>query len=367
MITVADVAGYLESQFPLHRAAEWDNVGLLLGSRTAPVERILTCLTVTPDVAREAIAWPAQMIVTHHPVLFRAVKRLTDATAEGQMLLDLIRANVAVYCPHTSFDDCPGGINDLLAEKLNLRDIRPLRPWTADEKCKLVVFVPDGDLRRVSDAIFTAGAGVIGQYSQCSFRLQGAGTFLAGENTNPTVGEKGRHEEVSEWRLEAVCPKPAVPAVVAAMKQAHSYEEPAYDVYPLVETQTASGHGRVGTLPEPAAVGALASAIKKLLNSGPVQFVGSPDRQVHRLAVACGAAASFLEDAVRAGAEAFVTGEARFHDMLAAQASGIALVVPGHYATERFGVENLARQLSDQWPNVQTRASKMEADPANWV
>src|SRR5205085_5861888 len=169
-------------------------------------------------------------------------------TPEGRLVLSLAQAGVAVYSPHTAFDSTCGGINDLLAQRLGLLDVTALRPGTGAPQCKVVVFVPDSDLARVSDALFAAGAGHIGQYSQCSFRLAGTGTFFGSDATHPTVGEKGRREEVSEWRLEAVCPEAGVEAVIAAMRKAHSYEEPAYDVYPLWPAPAATGEGRLGRL-----------------------------------------------------------------------------------------------------------------------
>src|SRR5262249_54224513 len=159
---------------------------------------LLTCLTLTPEVAAEAAAEKAQLIVTHHPILFRAVKRLTASHPEGRTLLSLIRAGVAVYSPHTALDNTAGGINDALARRLGLREVGPLRPREGARQCKVVVFVPDADLGRVSEAMFAAGAGHIGQYSQCSFRLAGTGTFFGSDATNPTVGRKGRREEASE-------------------------------------------------------------------------------------------------------------------------------------------------------------------------
>src|SRR5438132_13493950 len=221
MLTVAAVVDFLERFAPLDRAADWDNVGLLLGDRNAPVQRILTCLTVTPEVVEEAVASAAQLIVTHHPILFRATKRLTTATPEGRMLVALIQAGVAVYSPHTAFDNTRGGINDILARRLGLLEVAPLRRGGGLRQCKIVVFVPDKDLGRVSDALFAAGAGQIGQYSECSFRLAGTGTFFGSEAANPTVGEKGRREEVSEWRLEAVCPEGKVGAVIDAVRRSH--------------------------------------------------------------------------------------------------------------------------------------------------
>jgi dinuclear metal center YbgI/SA1388 family protein len=366
MLTVAAVVDYLDRFAPPELAADWDNVGLLLGDRATEVRRAVTCLTLTSEVAAEAVADQAQLIVTHHPILFRAVKRLTAATPEGRTLLELARAGVAVYSPHTAFDNTPGGINDTLAGRLGLVDVSSLRRRDGARQCKVVVFVPDADLTRVADALFAAGAGNIGQYSQCSFRLAGTGTFFGSEATNPTVGQKGRREEASEWRLEVVCPEAAVTGVVAALRQAHSYEEPAYDVYPL-RPASGPGEGRLGRLLEPVALEQLARTVATTLASNGVQVVGDPARSVQRVAVVCGAGGEFLTDAVRAKADVLLTGEMRFHDYLAAQARGLALVLPGHYATERCGVEDLAERLRRDLPGLDVWASRRESDPVSTI
>jgi dinuclear metal center YbgI/SA1388 family protein len=367
MPTVADLTRWLEQFAPPSLAADWDNVGLLLGDPAAEVRKVMTCLTVTPASAAEAVGAGVQLVVTHHPVLFRGVKRLTTATAEGGMILDLIRAGVAVYSPHTAFDNTADGINASLARRLGLVEVAPLRRRDGPRSCKIVVFVPDADLERVSGALFAAGAGQIGQYRECSFRLAGTGTFFGSEATNPTVGQKGRREEVSEWRLEAICPESGVEAAVAAMRKAHSYEEPAYDVYPLRPGASPQGEGRLGRLAQPVQLRELAERTKVLLACGPIQYVGDPDRSVGRVAIACGSGGEFLADARRAGADVLLTGEARFHDGLAAEAQGPALVLPGHYATERFGVEELAERMRGGWPDLEVWASRQEHDPFRWV
>jgi dinuclear metal center YbgI/SA1388 family protein len=363
MPTVAAVIAFLEEFAPPRLAAEWDNVGLLLGDRDARVKRIMTCLTVTPESAAEAVEAKAQLIVTHHPILFRPVKRLTTGNPEGRMLLSLARAGVAVYSPHTAFDNTRGGINDAIAEKLGLTDVAPLRRGEGPRSCKVVVFVPNKDLARVSDAMFAAGAGHIGEYSQCSFRLAGTGTFFGSDASNPTVGRKGRREDVDEWRLEVVCPESSVEAAIAAMRKAHSYEEPAYDVYRLRPGVSGIGEGRIGRLPAPQPLSGLAKTVKAALHAGMVQTVGDAAAAVRRVAIVCGAGGEFLQDAVRAQADVLLTGEMRFHDYLTAQAQGLALVLPGHYATERFGVEELAARLQGQWKDVEVWASRGERDP----
>jgi dinuclear metal center YbgI/SA1388 family protein len=352
MPRVSDVCRFLEQFAPLHTAAEWDNVGLLLGEANDAVERILTCLTVTPNVVAEAVRENAQMIVTHHPILFRAMKNLSSHSSEGRLLLPLMRAGIAVYSPHTAFDNCPEGINESIAKSLGLTNLQPLRRANPEKQFKLVVFVPETDLARVSDAIFAAGGGKIGQYEQCSFRTAGTGTFFGTESTNPSVGQKGQREEVAESRLEVLVAERFLSAVLQAMRQTHSYEEPAFDLYPLQpdrKTNTA-GEGRVGDCVPTA-----------------VQLCGSVTQPIQRVAVACGAAGEFLSDAIREKAELFITGEMRFHDLLRAESSGISLLLPGHYATERPAVEQLAETIERSIAGVRAWPSASEHDPLNAI
>lgn len=367
MPSVAEIVDILEAFAPRRLAADWDNVGLLLGDERSRVERLLTCLTITTEVVAEALRESVQMIVTHHPVLFRGVKSLSSHTAEGRLLWPLASAGIAVYSPHTAFDNTVGGINDSLAQLLGLRNLQPLRRHSAVPQMKIVVYVPEADLERVAQAMFENGAGVIGQYSHCSFRSLGTGTFLGNENTNPTVGIKGQLEKVTEQRLEVVCPEPQLAAVLQALRAAHSYEEPAYDVYQLHAQPAATGEGRLGELPTSSSLGEFAKQVKIGLRAGGVQVVGAYDREVRRVAVACGAAGEFLHDATKAKADVFLTGEMRFHDYLAAQAQGIALVLPGHYATERPAVELLATRLATAFPTLQVWPSAGDADPVTWL
>lgn len=382
MPTVAEFAAYLERFAPCATAADWDNVGLLLGDPAAGVARVMTCLTVTPDVTAEAVREGADLIVSHHPVLFRGAKKLTATNPDGRAVLPLLRAGIAVYSPHTAFDNCTGGINDGLCTRLGLRNVVPLTPREAPRQCKLVAFVPDADLQTVSDALFAAGAGVIGRYNECSFRLAGTGTFYGTEATNPTVGQKGRREDVSEWRLEVVVPEHLVSTAVAAMRAAHSYEEPAFDVYPLKPGTSEpgggpggnprggtslNGDGRFGELPIPTTLGELAKLAKTALSATAVQIVGDPARPVRTVALACGAAGEFLSDAIKHRTDVFLTGEMLFHDLLAARGANVGLVLPGHYATERPGVEDLAAKLAADFPGVTAWASRDERDPLSAI
>lgn len=362
MPTVAEIAASLEAFAPTQTAADWDNVGLLLGDPAAPVERLMTCLTVTPDVVQEAVAGRVNLIVAHHPILFRGAKRLTADRGDGRVVLPLARAGIAVYSPHTAFDNCAGGVNDILCRRLGVSDPQPLRPRAGPREFKLAVYVPDADLAKVSDALFGAGAGVIGKYEQCSFRVPGKGTFFGGDDTNPAVGKKGRREETDEWRLEVVLPEAKVAAAVRAMRAAHSYEEPAFDIYQL-SAGLSGGEGRVGMLPKATTLGAFVARVKTELGATAAQVGGDLKKSVRRVAVACGAAGELLIDSVRAEADVFLTGEMRFHDALAARAAGVAVVVPGHYATERPAVEDLAGKLAADFPALAAWASRRETDP----
>jgi dinuclear metal center YbgI/SA1388 family protein len=364
MTTVADLAAWLEGFAPRALAEPWDNVGLLWGDPAATVERVMTCLTVTPATADEAIVAGAGAIVSHHPVLFKPVKAIRADRPETGFLWRLARAGTAILSPHTSFDNTVGGINDGLAERLGLVEVRPLRDGLASKQFKVVVFVPPKDREPVLDSAFAAGAGRIGDYEQCSFTTAGRGTFFGMEGTTPTVGKSGRRETVREWKVEVVCPGGRLAAVLATIRSSHSYEEPAIDVFPLADGAPDSpGVGRIGRIATPEALGLLASRIGETLGARSVSFVGDPHRSVSTLAIACGAGDDFLGDAHAAGADALLTGEARFHRALEAEALGLGLIVAGHHATERPGVEDLARRIAGAFSELEVWASRREEDP----
>ncbi|CAN5303590.1 Nif3-like dinuclear metal center hexameric protein [soil metagenome] len=362
MPQVRDLVDFLNAFAPPALAAEWDNTGLLLGDSHATVERLMTCLTITPEVVNEAVTETVSLIVSHHPVLFKGAKSLTSETPEGRLLLPLLAAGIAVYSPHTSFDNCPGGINDGIARRLGLQNVTPLRPKEYTRVCKLVIFLPEPDLAKVSDAVFAAGAGHIGNYSECSFRQKGTGTFFGDDTTHPAVGVKGRREEVAEYRLEVIVPDRNIDAVIAAMRAAHSYEVPAFDIYPLKRV-TVGGEGRIGDLATPLVFHDLAQLAKTKLNSNAMQVSDASRGPIRRVALACGAAGEFLKDAIKAKADVFLTGEIRFHDVLTAQAAGVSVIVPGHYATERPGVEDLAGLLGCQFTKLNVWTSRNEREP----
>jgi len=373
MTIVGDVTEWLEQFAPARLAESWDNVGLIWGDPGAPVQKVMTCLTVTPTAAAEAIDSGAELIVSHHPVLFRAVKQIRADSPETGYLWKLARAGVAIASPHTAFDNTKGGINDLLCERLGLVDVAGLRAAVAAApgSFKVVVFTLEAEREAVSSAAFQAGAGRIGAYEECSFAIPGEGTFFGTESANPTIGERGRRETVSELRLEFFCPSAKLAAVLAAVRASHSYEEPAIDVYPLHEIDSGASVapcvGRIGRLVDPQPLVEFARAVARALDTTSVAVAGDPARRVERVAVACGAGDDFLKDAARAGADVLLTGEARFHRGLEAEALGVGLVLAGHYATERPGVEHLAMLMGRAFPRLTVWASRSERDAFRMV
>jgi dinuclear metal center YbgI/SA1388 family protein len=372
MPILADLVAFLRRFAPPELAEEWDNVGLLVGDRDRDVARILTCLTLTPDVAREAIDERASLVVAHHPVLFQPVKRLTADDSQGKMLLELIAAGVAVYSPHTSYDSADEGINEQLSRMLDLKNTAPLRPAPAETLCKIVSFVPREHLAAVQEALWSAGAGTIGEYSKCSFVLDGVGTFYGSSASHPAAGQAERLEQAPEARLEVICPERRVPDAIGRLRAAHPYEEPAFDVYSLRGGASNRGAGRFGDMPASGAGGKavrladLIERIKSQLKITQVQYVGELDRPVARVGICCGSGAELLPAAIARNCDAFFSGEARFHSCLEARAAGIALVLAGHYATERPAMEYLAEVLGKAFPGVSVWASRVERDPVGW-
>ena len=364
MTTVADLASWLEGFAPTRLAESWDNVGLLFGDPSAEVDRVMTCLTVTPRSADEAIAEGAGAIVSHHPVLFKATKSLRADRPETADLWRLARAGVAILSPHTAFDNTVDGINDGLARRIGLVDVEALRPSPPSSRHKVVVFAPRSDREAVLNAAFGAGAGRIGAYGECSFGSVGFGTFYGLEGANPAIGEAGRREVVREWRLELACPGDRLAAVLAAIRSAHSYEEPAIDAYPIAsDVPSGPGSGRIGRLEAPEPLGDLAARVARLLDAPATRFVGDPSRPVSRVALCCGAGDDFLPDASKHRADVLLTGEARFHRALEADALGLGLIVAGHHSTERPGVEDLAVRIAGAFRGLTAWPSRLEVDP----
>jgi dinuclear metal center YbgI/SA1388 family protein len=359
---VSTLVEHLEEIAPLSRAAPWDNVGLLVGTRRPSVQRVLLTVDLTGAVVDEAVQRGCELIVAYHPPIFAGLKRI-EATSPCAAAL---RHDIAVYSPHTAWDAAAGGVNDALADVLALTQRRPIQPNPALPRSphdrapslvKLVTFVPEDALATLSNALFAAGAGRIGNYTSCSFRVPGTGTFFGDENTNPAVGIAQQLQTVSEIRLETMVPADAIPAVVAALRQHHPYEEPAFDLVCLADAHEwehadhgTTGMGRIGhvrgTVQELIARVQRALGLHHLLVAGPTESTSAEDDIC--AAVCAGAGGELAHQAARQGATFLLTGELRHHDALALAERGVTAVCTLHSHSERFSLQHLAARLRER-------------------
>ena len=364
--TVGVLTETLDEWFPKRLAASWDNTGLLIGSKKNKVEKILACLTVTFDVCAEATAWGADLIISHHPLMFKPIQQITDESPEGLILQKLCRHGVALYSPHTSHDGCLGGINDQLADLIGMTGLRPLFPAMSPRSVKLVTFVPSSHLREISRELFAAGGGQIGKYSGCSFRGEGVGTFFGEDGTNPVIGTAGNAETVSEHRLEIVFPSQKIHEAISRLKKVHPYEEPAFDIYPLDPTPSREGNGRIGRLNSPTILGQLSQRIAKLAPSELIQSIGHDFLPVTTVAIGCGASGEWVKVAKEQHADLFITGEMRYHDMLWAHQAGMAAIVLGHHSSESFAMKTMVTRLKGKFPETLIRNTSQDHVPMHW-
>ncbi len=354
---VFDLVAALEELAPTRYAAAWDNVGLLVGDPDAPLSRALLAIDYTPEVAAEAVRLQADAVVAYHPPVFKAQKTL----CAGSPAYDAAAAGIALYSPHTALDAAPGGTNDVLADAVGMKQRSALSPYVpAESHHKLVVFVPADALDKVSSALFAAGAGHIGNYSACSFRAPGIGTFFGEAGAQPALGEAGRLEEVAEIRLEMVLPIASLGAAVAALRASHPYEEPAFDFVRLAPVPATVGMGRIGRVA--ISRGRLIDKLKAALGVDTVMVGGPFSGRVTRVAVCAGAGGELLPEAMAQGAEVFVTGELRHHDALAAARGGVTVVCTRHSVSERIALAPLATKLGQRLPAVRIKLSRADRD-----
>lgn len=344
---VKDVMRLLEKEFPLYLAQEWDNVGLQLGDRNQEVRKLCVALDLTHEVLDQAIQEETDLIITHHPLFFRGINHIDYAQPRGRLIQRLIQAGISVYSAHTNLDAGENGLNQYLAERLGLDKIALLDQDQAEAYQKLVVYVPAGHEEEVRAAICGAGGGFIGEYSDCSFRVLGTGTFLPGQATNPFIGQQGVLEQVEEYRLETIIPARDAASIIQRMQAAHPYEEVAYDLFPLANQHQHFSLGRTGSI-QPMKLAAFASHVKQRLNIPYVRVVGDLEQEVSRVAVVSGAGASFIRQARSKRCDVLVTGDLKYHEAMTARELGLAVIDAGHYGTEHIVVDLLKKQLENK-------------------
>lgn len=341
---IQDLLGLVHKLYAPELAEDWDNVGLQVGDPTAPLGRVMVALDPGLSAVQAARDAGAQALVTHHPLIFKPIKRLTPEDAVGEVLWAAVRDGVAIISAHTNLDCAVEGLNSWLAAKLDISQSIPLQT-VAGDYLKLVVFVPAGHEESVADALFSAGGGQIGAYDQCSFRSSGEGTFRPGSGTQPFIGTVGQTEKTDEVRLETIVPKRKLARVLEKLHKVHPYEEIAYDLVPLQNQVPGAGLGRIGKLAEDTSLDAFADKVKESLDCENLRLIGAGNRSIRKVALCGGSGAGLIQTAHRQGADVLVTGDVKYHDARQAEELGIALIDAGHFATEKLMIEQVTESL----------------------
>ncbi len=358
----------LETIAPLKLAQDWDNVGFLVGDPTRDIKRILMTIDTTAAVVAEAKQFKADLILAYHPAIWDGLKRIT-ADGPTAPIYTLIRANIGLFSIHTALDTAAGGINDALAAIFPLVDTQPIGDYVADPggpHYKLITFIPHASVNEVAEALYAVGAGAIGHYCHCGFMTEGVGTFLPLDGARPAIGTRGQFERVEEIRLETVVAADKVAAVIAALRRAHPYETPAFDVFRHYDIENRLGLGRIGQLKKPAALNTVINTIQNATGASAVGLIGPKRRTVRTAAVCAGSCGKLLDAVIAAGCDVYVTGELKHHQALAAQEAGLTCICLSHSVSERFALKNLAKTLKKRLKDVTIRFSQKDADPFTW-
>ncbi len=354
--SIADITSALEGWAPLGSAQDYDNVGLQVGDADRSVTSAVLALDATPEVLDEAEAHDAELVVTHHPLLFQPLDGVTADGYVSNLALRFAEAGIGLYSAHTNLDAAPEGVSFALAERLGLTDVGFLDGFE-DTLYKLAVFVPEDAFDTVRQALADAGAGQIGDYEACAFATEGTGFFKPGTGTDPHIGDAGGEvESAAERKLEVEVARWDLGTVMAALQDAHPYEEVAYDLYPVTQKNSRAGLGALGHLDDPMPLSAFLDRVATRLDAGSLRYAGDPDATVERVAVCGGAGSDFIGTARGAGADAYVTADVKYHeffDVLDRDGTPqMALIDPGHYETEALTEALLRDGLQERFPEV---------------
>jgi dinuclear metal center YbgI/SA1388 family protein len=365
MIKVKDILGTLEKLAPFAYQEDYDNAGLLVGSSDAEVNGVLICLDITEAVLDEAIANSCNLIVSHHPIIFKGVKQVVDSTIIGRIVIKAVQNNISIIAIHTNLDNVSKGVNLALANVLGLSNGRILQPKAGLLK-KLITFCPEASVDEVRKALFDAGCGNIGNYDACSFNTNGLGSFRAGEGANPYIGSIGQIHFEPEVRIETIFPAHLEKAVVNALLNSHPYEEVAYDIYLLQNVHTMVGAGFVGDLPHEMDQEAFLRYVKNKLEINELRYAGTGMHPIKKVAICGGSGAFLIKDAIKAGAHAYITGDIKYHEFLDYHQQ-IVLVDAGHYETERYSISLLSDILTEKFNTFAVLISKINTNPVRFL
>lgn len=361
---IKEVIQYIESIAPPQLQESYDNSGLLTGNARAEVQKSLVCLDVTEAVVEEAIEKKCQLIISHHPLIFSGLKSLTGRNYVERSLIKALKNDIAIYAIHTNLDNIHKGVNARIARQLGIRNPSILQPKKGLLK-KLVTYVPVNDKDEVLQALFSAGAGGIGNYDECSFQLKGTGSFRGNEDSNPHLGEKGKRHYEEELRIEVVLPVWQEGQVLKALWEAHPYEEVAYDLYALENTYQQAGAGMIGMLDEPLYALDFIGKIKEAFG-GVVRYTPLVKDQVQKIAW-CGGSGSFLlQAAKKAGADVFISSDFKYHQFFDAE-NEIVIADIGHYENEQYTQDLIASLLKEKFSNFAVLLTETNTNPINYL
>ena len=362
---IREITGYLESIAPKAFQESYDNAGLIIGDPEATITSVLITLDVTEAVIDEAIETGCELILAHHPIIFKGLKRLNGNSFVERCVIKAIKNDIAIYAAHTNFDSISGGVNSMICEKIGLTNVGILAP-VKDQLLKLVTFIPDDHLEIVRDAVFSAGAGEIGKYDQCSFNTNGTGTFRGGESSNPFLGEKGEFYSGKESRFETILPRHLKNSVINALIKSHPYEEVAYDLFPLENTLPQVGAGMIGELPGAENEIDFLSRLLTIFECKTLKHTYLLGKPVRKVAVCGGAGGFLLSQAIALGADIFVTADMKYHEFFDAEEK-IVIADIGHYESEQFTKELFYEILIKKFPNFALRLSEVKTNPVLYL
>lgn len=362
---VKDITNLIEAYAPPAYQESYDNCGIQVGNHNDDVTGVLIALDVTEAILEEAINRGCNMVLTHHPLIFGGIKRLTGANYVERIVKMAIKNDICIYAAHTNMDNVKNGVNAKIAEKLGLTNVRILAP-KENLLYKLYTYAPVPDANKVREALFAAGAGHISQYSECSFNSNGVGTFRGSADTNPTIGVAGGpREEVQETKIEVIVGIHQRQAVLQALKDNHPYEEVAYELIALTNTATDVGAGMVGDLPEAMSETDALQLIKYKMQAGCIRHTSLLGKPVRKIAV-CGGSGSFLlRNAIGAGADMFVTADYKYHQFFDAEQK-IIIADIGHYESEQYTSEIFHAILTKKYPNFAILLSNLSTNPVKY-
>lgn len=357
-----DIIDYFEGWSPKRLAYDWDNVGIQVGKKTDQTTGVLVTLDVLDEVISEAIEKNANLIIAHHPLLFNPLQTIQTDTPMGKIIERAIKNNITIYAAHTNFDLANQGMNDILAQQLNLKNTKAFLPLISEKQFKFVVFVPKEHVGKVRQAFHQAGAGKIGEYSHCTYAVDGVGTFKPLEGSDPYSGQVNELSEVNEIRLETIVSEQNLEKLIEDVTYAHPYEEVAYDCYPLAQPGKSYSLGRIGELTQEKPLSEVVETVKKQFKLTGLKYVGQDNKSIKKVAILGGSGEKFITNAIKAHVDLYISGDFTFHPAQIAMQNDLALIDAGHYIESNFK-QAVSDYLLAQFPKLNINISTINTNP----